>query len=180
MALMLGAFMLHGITPGPTLMMQHPDMFWGIITSMFIGNCILLVLILPLIGPLSKITAVPNSIVVPIIVLACLAGAYAVNNNAVDILTMTAFGVIGYLMRKFDFPPAPLVLAFVIGPILGTSLRQSLIMSNGDFLIFVDRKISGVLVGAAILIGLSPLFRKRLLSRTSKIDATAEEKVVVQ
>jgi putative tricarboxylic transport membrane protein len=162
MALMLGAFLLHGITPGPTLMLQHPDIFWGIITSMFIGNCMLLITMLPLIGQLSKITMVPNSIVVPIIVLACLAGAYGVNNNPIDIVTMTAFGILGYLMRKFDFPPAPMVLAFVIGPIMETSLRQSLIMSKGDFAIFVDNPLSGSLIGIAVLVGVSPLFGKAM------------------
>jgi putative tricarboxylic transport membrane protein len=158
MALMLGAFMLHGITPGPALMIQHPEMFWAIVTSMFVGNCILLCLMLPLIGYLSKITLVPNSILVPIIVLACLAGAYGVNNNPTDIASMTAFGVLGYLMRKFDFPLPPLVLAFVIGPIMETALRQSLIMSGGNFAIFVSRPVSGSLVAAAVLIGLWPVF----------------------
>jgi putative tricarboxylic transport membrane protein len=156
MALMLGAFMLHGITPGPTLMIQHPEMFWAIVTSMFVGNCILLCVMLPLIGYLSKITLVPNSILVPIIVLACLAGAYGVNNNPADIASMTVFGLLGYLMRKFDFPLPPLVLAFVIGPIMETALRQSLIMSGGHFTIFVNRPVAGTLVAVAMLVGLWP------------------------
>jgi putative tricarboxylic transport membrane protein len=162
MALMLGAFMLHGVTPGPTLMTQHPEMFWAIVTSMFIGNCILILVMLPLIGQLAKITRLPTSILVPIIVLACLAGAYGVNNNAVDIIAMTAFGVLGFVMRKFDFPVAPLVLAFVIGPIMETALRQSLIMSKGDFMIFLDRPLSGTLVSLAIAIWLIPLLLKLL------------------
>jgi putative tricarboxylic transport membrane protein len=157
MALMLGAFMLHGITPGPTLMIQHPEMFWAIVTSMFVGNCILLCVMLPLIGYLSKITMVPNSILVPIIVLACLAGAYGVNNNPADIASMTAFGVLGYLMRKFDFPLPPLVLAFVIGPIMETALRQSLIMSEGSFSIFVTRPVACSLMAVAFLVGFWPL-----------------------
>src|SRR5690349_11539654 len=127
MALILGAFMLHGVTPGPTLMMQHPQIFWAIVTSMFIGNCILIITMLPMIGVLAKITLIPNNILVPIIVLACLAGAYGVNNNPVDIITMTGFGILGYLMTKFGFPHAPMVLAFVLGPIMETALRQSLI-----------------------------------------------------
>jgi putative tricarboxylic transport membrane protein len=171
MALMLGAFMLHGITPGPTLMTQHPEMFWAIVTSMFIGNCILILTMLPLIGQLAKITLVPNSIVVPIIVLACLAGAYGVNNNVTDIMTMTAFGVLGYLMRKFDFPPAPLVLAFVIGPIMETALRQSLIMSKGDFAIFLERPLSGALLAIAIFISLSPVLHSVILSGIRKVGA---------
>jgi putative tricarboxylic transport membrane protein len=156
MALMLGAFMLHGITPGPTLMIQHPEMFWAIVTSMFVGNCILLAMMLPLIRYLSKITLVPNSFLVPIIVLACLAGAYGVNNNPADIAAMTAFGVLGYLMRKFDFPLPPLVLAFVIGPIMETALRQSLIMSGGDFAIFVSRPVAGTLIIIAVLVAIWP------------------------
>ena len=176
MALMLGAFMLHGVTPGPTLMTQHPEMFWAIVTSMFIGNCILIVTMLPLIGQLAKITLVPNSIVVPIIVLACLAGAYGVNNNATDIVTMTAFGVLGYLMRKFDFPPAPLVLAFVIGPIMETALRQSLIMSKGTFAIFFDRPISGTLVCVAILVLLAPVLQRLAAACLRRPSATASER----
>lgn len=177
MALMLGAFLLHGITPGPMLMIQHPETFWGIITSMFVGNVILLVTMFPLLGQIAKITAAPNSIIVPIIVLACLAGAYGVNNNATDIVTMTGFGLLGYLMRKFDFPPAPMVLAFVIGPIMETALRQSLIMSKGDFTIFVDSRISGTLIAAAALVGLTPIISRFLslnLGRSaSKIESSA-------
>ena len=165
MALILGAFMLHGVTPGPTLMMQHPEMFWGIVTSMFIGNCILILTMLPLIGFLSKITLIPNNIVVPIIVLACLAGAYGVNNNPMDIVTMTAFGLLGYLMNKFGFPPAPLVLAFVLGPIMETALRQSLIMSRADFLIFFSRPVSGVLMAIFAIVAFLPLLRFALVAR---------------
>jgi putative tricarboxylic transport membrane protein len=177
MALMLGAFLLHGITPGPMLMLQHPDTFWGIITSMFVGNVILLVTMFPLLGQIAKITAAPNSIIVPIIVLACLAGAYGVNNNATDILTMTAFGLLGYLMRKFDFPPAPMVLAFVIGPIMETALRQSLIMSKGDFTIFVDSRIAGGLIAVAALVGVSPLIGKLLALNAARSPDKAEHPV---
>jgi putative tricarboxylic transport membrane protein len=159
MALVLGAFMLHGVTPGPTLMMQHPDIFWAIVTSMFIGNCILIVTMLPMIGVLSKITLIPSDILVPIIVLACLAGAYGVNNNPTDIITMTGFGMLGYLMTKFGFPHAPMILAFVLGPIMETSLRQSLIMSSGDFLIFWESPVSAVLMSVLVLVISIPLLR---------------------
>jgi putative tricarboxylic transport membrane protein len=157
MALILGAFMLHGVTPGPTLMMQHPQIFWGIVTSMFIGNCILILTMLPLIGFLSKITLIPNNLLVPIIVLACLAGAYGVNNNPVDIITMTLFGLLGYLMMKFGFPAAPMVLAFVLGPIMETALRQSLIMSGGSFLVFWQSPVAGTLMSFLILVAAVPL-----------------------
>jgi putative tricarboxylic transport membrane protein len=159
MALILGAFMLHGVTPGPTLMLQHPEMFWGIVTSMFLGNCILILTMLPLIGFLSKIALIPNNILVPVIVLACLAGAYGVNNNPVDIVTMTVFGVVGYLMSKFGYPLAPMVLAFVLGPIMETALRQSLIMSRGSFLIFWETPVAGTLMSFLVLVAALPIGR---------------------
>jgi putative tricarboxylic transport membrane protein len=184
MALILGAFMLHGVTPGPTLMAQHPEMFWGIVTSMFIGNCILILTMLPLIGFLAKITLIPTNIVVPIIVLACLAGAYGVNNNPMDIVTMTAFGLLGYVMNKFGYPAAPLVLAFVLGPIMETALRQSLIMSRGDFLIFWSRPVSGVLMTVFVILLLLPLartilavYRQRSLN-TIKSDTTPSSMII--
>ena len=159
MALILGAFMLHGVTPGPTLMTQHPQIFWAIVTSMFIGNCILIVTMLPLIGLLSKITLIPNRILLPVIVLACLAGAYGVNNNPMDIVVMTSFGVLGYLMTKFRYPHAPLVLAFVLGPIMETALRQSLIMSQGSFLVFWSSPVSGTIMTAFLLVIAVPIAR---------------------
>ena len=173
MALILGAFMLHGVTPGPTLMVQHPQIFWAIVTSMFIGNCILIITMLPMIGLLSKITLIPNNILVGIIVLACLAGAYGVNNNPVDIITMTVFGVLGYLMTKFGFPHAPMVLAFVLGPIMETALRQSLIMSRGSVWIFWSSPVAGVLMSFLILVVVTPIIRMLLqfLRRTKDIGA---------
>ncbi len=162
MALMLGAFMLHGITPGPMLLTQKPEMFWGIITSMFVGNLMLLVLNLPLIGLFVKVTRLPSSFMVALIVLACLVGAYGVNNNPFDILMMLLFGVFGYLAEKFGYSLAPLVLAFVLGPLMEISVRQSLIISQGSFGIFVTRPISAVLLGIAALLLVSPLARRLL------------------
>ena len=124
---------------------------------MFIGNCILIFTMLPMIGLLSKITLIPNNILVSVIVLACLAGAYGVNNNPIDIITMTVFGVLGYLMTKFGYPHAPLVLAFVLGPIMETALRQSLIMSGGDFLVFWRSPVSGVLMTVCLVIVCAPV-----------------------
>lgn len=162
MALMLGAFLLHGVTPGPMLLKQRPEMFWGIIASMYVGNIMLLILNLPLIGLFVKITTLPSSIMGPIIVLVCLVGAYGVSNNPMDILVMVIFGVLGYLMDKFGYKPAPLVLAFVLGPMIEISLRQSLILSEGNFTIFFMRPIAGVLLGTAILMLLAPLIRKHM------------------
>jgi putative tricarboxylic transport membrane protein len=160
MALMLGAFMLHGVTPGPTLLLQNPDMFWGIITSMFVGNLMLLLLNLPLIGLFAQVSRMPYRYLIPVIVIACLIGAYGVNNNAADILVMLGFGVFGYLAEKFGYSLAPLVLAFVLGPLMETSLRQSLIISQGDFSIFVVRPISGVLLAIGLLSIVMPLLRR--------------------
>ena len=176
MALILGAFMLHGITPGPTLMMQHPEIFWAIVTSMFIGNCILILTMLPVIGFLSKITLIPNNILVSIIVLACLAGAYGVNNNSTDIITMTIFGLLGYLMTKFGFPHAPMVLAFVLGPIMETSLRQSLIMASGDFLIFWGSPVAGVLMSFFIFIVVAPIVRNMVLIFRRFVSKSSSER----
>jgi putative tricarboxylic transport membrane protein len=159
MALMLGAFMLHGVTPGPMLVAQKPEIFWGIITSMFIGNAMLLVLNLPLIGLFVQVTRLPYRYLVPVIVVACLIGAYGVNNNAADILLMLAFGVFGYLAEKFGYSLAPLVLAFVLGPLMETSLRQSLIISQGDFTVFVSRPISATLLAVGAVFALLPLLR---------------------
>jgi putative tricarboxylic transport membrane protein len=162
MALMLGAFMLHGVTPGPTLLAQKPDVFWGVITSMFVGNLMLLVLNLPLIGLFAKLARMPTAYLVPVIVVACVIGAYGVNNNAFDILVMLGFGVFGYYAERFGFSLAPLVLAFVLGPLMETSLRQSLILSEGAFAIFVTRPISGILLAFAALMVVLPVARPRL------------------
>jgi putative tricarboxylic transport membrane protein len=160
MALMLGAFMLHGITPGPTLLLQRPDMLWGIVTSMVVGNVMLLLLNLPAMSLFVKITKLPSSLMAPLILVACLVGAFGVNNNPTDILTMIVFGVVGYLAEKYGFSPAPLVLAFVIGPLMETSVRQSLILSHGDFSIFVTRPISGILLGIVAVVFATSLARQ--------------------
>jgi putative tricarboxylic transport membrane protein len=159
-ALMLGALMLHGVTPGPTLLTNRPDMFWGVVTSMYIGNAMLLVLNLPLIGLFTKIAKVPEAIMGSIITLVCLIGAYGVNNNPMDILVMVVFGILGYLMKKFKYEPAPFLLAFILGPMIEISLRQSLIVSRGSFMIFFSRPISAVLLGLAILLLVTPAVRR--------------------
>jgi putative tricarboxylic transport membrane protein len=144
--------MIHGIQPGPLLIEKHPDLFWGVVASMYVGNMMLLVLNLPLVGMWVKILKVPYTILFPLIVLFCLIGVYSVNNSVFDIYVMILFGVIGYLMQKFGFEPAPLVLAYVLSPILETALRQSLNISGGSFAIFFSRPIS--LVCLLIVIGL--------------------------
>ena len=159
MALMLGAFMLHGITPGPTLLTQKPDMFWGVITSMLVGNLMLLVLNLPLVGVFARFARLPAAYLVPAIAVACMIGAYGVNNNPFDIIVMLGFGVFGYYAEHFGFSLAPLVLAFVLGPLMEISLRQSLIISGGAFSIFATRPISGVLLALTALMVALPFGR---------------------
>jgi putative tricarboxylic transport membrane protein len=160
MALMLGAFMLHGVTPGPTLVAQKPEMFWGIVTSMFVGNVMLLVLNLPLIGLFVKVTRLPLRYLAPLIVLACVIGAFGVNNNPFDIALMLGFGVFGYYAERFGYSLAPLVLAFVLGPLMETSLRQSLIISDGAFGIFVSRPISACLLVLTVAMLVVPVARR--------------------
>ena len=142
MAVLFGGLLIHGIQPGPLLIRSHPEIFWGVVMSMYIGNVMLLALNLPLIGMWVKILKVPYTILFPLILLFCLIGVYSVNNSVLDIYLMILFGVVGYLMRKFDFEPAPLALAYVLSPLLETSLRQSLNISGGSFLIFFSRPIS--------------------------------------
>jgi len=156
MAILIGALMIHGITPGPMLLKEHPDLFWGVIASMYVGNVMLLVLNLPLIGLWIQVLRVPYSILFPLILFFCLIGCYAINNSTVDVALMLLFGVVGYLMRKFEYEPAPLVMAFVLSPILEQALRQSLILSSGSFIIFLTRPISiGCLIVAAGLLATS-------------------------
>ena len=153
MAVLLGALLIHGLTPGPLLMKKHPDLFWGVIGSMYVGNCMLLLLNLPLIGLWVKLLKVPYSIMFPMILFFCLVGVYTVNNNYIEMMIMILFGGVGYLLKKFDFEPAPLVLAFVLSTMLENAFGQSLIMSEGSFSIFFSRPISlGLLLGAIILL----------------------------
>ncbi len=157
MAMLLGAFMIHGVTPGPLMMKQNPGLFWGVITSMYIGNIMLLILNLPLIGMWVQVLKVPYKILFPLILLFCLIGVYSVGNTVFDIYIMIVFGVVGYLMKKFNYEPAPLVLAFVLGPLLENNMRKSLIMSQGDFSIFITRPLTAVFIVVAIFLLVSPL-----------------------
>jgi len=164
MAILLAALMIHGTTPGPLLMVNHPDLFWGVIVSMFVGNLMLLTLNLPLIGIWVRLLKVPYKILFPLIILFCLVGAYSFRSTVVDIVLVMIFGYLGYLMKKYGYEPAPLVLAFVLGPLMENNLRQALIISKGGFDIFFVRPISlGCLVMAFIFLFLPliPLIKKK-------------------
>jgi putative tricarboxylic transport membrane protein len=157
MALLLGAFIIHGLQPGPLMMTQNPGLFWGIVASMYIGNAMLLVLNMPLIGMWVQVLKLPYRILFPLILMFCIVGVFASGNASFDVLLMVIFGVLGYLMRKFGYEPAPLVLAFVLGPMLENNLRKSLILSHGEFQIFIARPISAVCLLLAVAALAAPL-----------------------
>jgi putative tricarboxylic transport membrane protein len=144
MGVLFGGLLIHGVQPGPLLIRNHPDLFWGVVISMYLGNIMLLALNLPLIGIWVKVLKVPYYILFPLILLFCLIGVYSVNNALIDIYLMILFSITGYFMQKLGFEPAPLALAYVLGPMLENALRQSLSISGGSFGIFFTRPISGV------------------------------------
>jgi len=146
-AMIFAALLIQGVQPGPFLITEHPDVFWGVVASMYIGNVMLLILNLPMVGIWVQLLRVPYAILAPIIVLFCCIGVYSIRNTVFDIWVMGIFGMIGYLFRKVDMEPGPLILAFVLGPILERSLRQALLISAGSPLIFLTRPISGALMG---------------------------------
>jgi putative tricarboxylic transport membrane protein len=164
MAVLLGAFLIHGVQPGPLLIKEHPEIFWGVVSSMYVGNAMLLVLNLPLIGLWVQLLKVPYRILFPLILLFCVIGVYSISSNVWDIVIMLIFGVLGYLMKKLEYEPVPLVLAFVLGRMVEESLRQSLVLSRGSFIIFLSRPISGVFLIAAAVLALLPFVASQLKS----------------
>ncbi|MFB4275161.1 tripartite tricarboxylate transporter permease [Nonomuraea sp. MTCD27] len=174
MALMFGALLIQGIQPGPQLVTEHPDVFWGVINSMYIGNILLLIMSIPMVGVFVKILRVRPAILAPITVLITLLGAYTVNNQVYDIFLVIVFGLLGYLMKKFGFEPGPLVLAFVLGSMIENSSRQSLLIFGGDPSGFLTRPISGTVLTLVVLVAAWPLIRKFLRRKTSD---RVEEKI---
>ncbi len=167
MALVLGALMIHGVRPGPFLMKENPGLFWGVITSMYVGNIMLLLLNLPLIGLWVRILSIPYRVLFPLILLFCLIGVYSLDSNIWEIILMTIFGIVGYLLRKLQYEAAPLIFALVLSPILENSLRQALLMSEGSFEIFFIRPISAILLITGILLFIMPilpLFKRKNLN----------------
>lgn len=138
--------MIHGLRPGPLLFEQRPDFVWGLIASMYIGNAMLLLLNLPLIGFWASMIKIPYPILSSIVLTLCVVGAYGVRNNMLDVWVALIFGVIGFFMRKLEFPAAPVVLALVLAPMFESALRQSLTISRGNILIFLTRPISAALL----------------------------------
>ncbi|MEK7947913.1 tripartite tricarboxylate transporter permease [Pigmentiphaga sp. YJ18] len=164
MALMLGAMTIHNIQPGPQVMTSHPALFWGLIASMWIGNLILVVLNLPLIGLWVRLLKVPYRLLYPAILVFCCVGVYSIQNSVADVFLVAGFGVAGYLFGKLSISPVPLLLGFVLGPMMETSFRRTLMVARGDFSVFVTRPISlGLLIATALLIvlALAPAIRSK-------------------
>ncbi|HEX2141692.1 MAG TPA: tripartite tricarboxylate transporter permease [Candidatus Limnocylindria bacterium] len=165
MALMFGAFIIHGIQPGPNVITSEPALFWGLIVSMWVGNLLLLVLNLPLIGLWVRLLTIPYKFLFPAIIAFAAIGTFSINFNAWDVFAIAFMGVLGYFLIKFGCEPAPLLLGFVLGPLLEDHLRRSLIISRGDPSIFIDRPVSAVLlllgVGALVLAVLPAIRRRR-------------------
>ena len=165
MSLFLGALMVHGVAPSPLFVKEDPQIFWGIVASMYIGNAMLLVLNLPLIPLWVKILKVPYGILFPMILFFCIIGVYSLNENAYEILIMLLFGIIGYLMRKTGFEAAPFVFAMIIGPLMETNLRRALVQSRGDLMIFFKRPISAFIMVICLILLISQFLPKARKTR---------------
>lgn len=165
MALMIGALIIQGITPGPNVAVERPDLFWGVIASMWVGNAMLVVMNLPLIGIWVKLLKVPYFVMFPAIIAFCAIGVYSVDNNSFDVFEITAFGILGYILVKLDCEPAPLVLGFVLGPMIEEHFRRAMIISLGDPTIFFTQPISAGLLALAavalVIVSLPAVSRKR-------------------
>jgi len=164
MALMVGAMTIHGIIPGPQVMSKSPDLFWGMIASMWLGNAFLLVINLPLIGVWVRLLNVPYRLMFSAILLFCSIGIYSINNDPSDVLLTALFGLAGYIFIKFGFEPAPLLLGFVLGRLMEEKLRQALILSRGDFMTFVKNPVSAILLlisVAIVILAVMPTIRKK-------------------
>jgi putative tricarboxylic transport membrane protein len=175
-AVLLGAFMIHGLQPGPMFISKYPDIFWGTLVSMYFGNTMLLILNLPLIPIWVKVLKIPYAILFPLILIFCLIGVYSLNFSQVEIGLMIGFGVLGYLMRKFNFEAAPLILALVLGPMMESNLRLSLLLSQGDVSVFITKPISAVFIAVSTLLIASTLIpsirtkRKKLKEKLGEDD----------
>ncbi|TDR93433.1 tripartite tricarboxylate transporter permease [Enterovirga rhinocerotis] len=163
MALMVGAMTIHGIVPGPQVMTKNADLFWGMIASMWVGNLMLLVINLPMVGLWVKLLKVPYRLMFPAIMMFCCIGIYSINSLPTDVMFIAFFGVIGYFLIKLGFEPAPLLLGFVLGKLMEENLRRALIISRGDMMTFIERPLSGVLLAVAVIllvVALLPSIRK--------------------
>jgi putative tricarboxylic transport membrane protein len=166
---MLGALFLYGLQPGPLFFTEHPEVVWPIIASMFIGNVVLVLLNLPLVPVFASILRIPYHILYPGIIVVSIVGVYSINNSMFDVWVLVAFGLLGYVMRKTDFPTAPLVLAFVLGPLFEQAVRRSLVISQGDPSIFITRPWAVVFLIVTVLLTLGPVMWSRIRSRPDEV-----------
>lgn len=170
MALMMSALIIHGIQPGPSVIVDHPDLFWGLVASFVIGNIMLLVLNLPMIGIWVRLLLIPYRLLFPVVIVLICVGVYTVGNSQFDVMQVVFFGVIGYAMKLVKLEPAPLLLGFVLGPLLEENFRRALVLSRGDLAVFVERPISGLLLLAALaIVGFSIRGQRRTKALTSKL-----------
>lgn len=176
-AIMMGALMMYGLRPGPLLMSENPQFFWGVIASMYVGNVMLLVLNLPLISIWVKILDIPYPVLIPMILLFVLLGAYTVGGAMVDLWIMFAFGLVGYMMRKFDYPAAPMLLALVLGPVMERNLKLSLTLSDGSLWIFFQRPITIVILGLIVISLGWPLAVKLLTHGRAAVEVPVAEEI---
>src|SRR3712207_1418961 len=181
MAVIFGALLIQGVAVGPQLVTQEPDLFWGVVNSMYIGNILLLIMSIPLVGVFVRILRVRPAILAPVTVMITLIGVYTVSNSVFDIVLVIVFGALGYLMKKLGFEPGPLVLAFVLGSLLEHSLRCSLLIFEGDPTGFITRPISGTLLVVFVLVALLPLVQalrhRRRAAASEAADAHTKELV---
>lgn len=166
-AVMMIALLIHGVQPGPLFISQQPDIFWGLVASMYLGNVILIILNLPFVGIFVNILRVPFRILFPIILLICIVGTYSVNLSTFDLAVLLCFGVFGYVFRKLDYDLAPFVLAMILGPSIEVAFRQSLMGSGGSFSIFWQKPIALVLILLSCLMLIWNVFRALRLTRAS-------------
>jgi putative tricarboxylic transport membrane protein len=168
MAVVMAVLLIHGISPGPTLISEKPDLFWGVIASMYVGNFMLLIFNLPLVGVFANIIKTPLYLLMPIVTLLCLVGVYSINNSILDVWLMIGFGLLGYAMRKLKYDSAPLVLALVLGPMMERSFREAMMISKGDLTVFLTRPISATLLAVGALVMLLPPLISALRGKSAR------------
>lgn len=174
MAIIFGALLIQGVTPGPQLITEQPELFWGVVNSMYIGNILLLIMSIPLVGLFVRILRIRGAILAPITALITMLGAYTIRNSMFDVMLVVLFGALGYLMKKFGFEPGPLVLAFVLGSLLESSLRRSLLVLEGDPTGFFTRPISGTLLVIFVMVAVWPMI-KTVMNKRKKANALLPE-----
>jgi putative tricarboxylic transport membrane protein len=172
-AILLGALVISGIQPGPLLISQRPEVFWGVVASMYVGNAILLILNLPLVGVFVSVLRLPQHVLATLVLLLCLVGAFSLNNSQLDLWVLVVFGIFGYGLRKLAIDPSPLVVALVLGPIMEKTLRQALFMERGDVLSLVGRPLTATLLGLGLLALVGPPLTRLLRGRRHRPLETA-------